>query len=92
MEPTGNSQRSGLLSFKLKFKVLWVEVVDADVTIFAAAAVAGRDSQGPVRGLPFGKQAWGTGRGKGAEVGQPGLAQSPSPGPTSCHQDGRQHC
>ena len=36
-----------------------------------------RDRQGPVTGLPFGKQAWGTGHGKGAEAGKPGLGSAP---------------
>jgi hypothetical protein len=36
------------LGLKLELKVLWVEVVDADVTIFATAAVAGKRWTGMV--------------------------------------------
>lgn len=67
------------LSLKLKFKVLRVKVVDADITIFTAAAVAGeRASQGPVRCPSGGRQAGGGagGHGKGPEA-RPRLSSVP---------------
>jgi hypothetical protein len=52
--------RSNFLSLKLKFEVLWVKVVDADIAIFSTTAVAEKkDGQGLVRCLLWQEQACG---------------------------------
>lgn len=77
--------RFSSLGLKLKLKVLWVEVVDSDITVFTTAAVAGetnRDGQL----LPW----KGSLRSHTPALAAPG--SDSAMGPTSCHQDGRQRC
>lgn len=62
------------LSLKLKFKVLRVKVVDADITVFAATAVAGEREPGTSQVSPLEG-----GRPGGAGVCM-GKGQRPDPG------------
>ena len=66
------------LSLKLKLKVLWVKIVDADITIFTTAAVAGERRARDQSGAPSGggRQACRAEHGKGIEA-SPGLSSAP---------------